>query len=99
MQRFYFESLEQNDEAIHLKNPNLLNQLNKVIRAKIGDTFIFFNGKENVDYIFELKNIEKREAFFVKIDEIEKDIFPKNIINIIQALPNKLEKIEFLLQK
>lgn len=99
MQRFYFENLEDEDEAITLKNSNLLNQLNKVLRAKIWEKFIFFNGKNFIDYIFELKNIEKREAFFVKTWFIEKENFIEKNINLVQSIPNKLEKIEFILQK
>lgn len=99
MQRFYFENLEEKDEAITLKNPNLLNQLNKVLRAKIWEKFIFFSGKNFIDYIFELKNIEKREAFFVKTWFIEKENFIEKNINLVQSLANKLEKIEFILQK
>jgi hypothetical protein len=33
MQRFYFENLEQADDSITIKNPDLLNQLNKVMRV------------------------------------------------------------------
>jgi hypothetical protein len=34
MQRFYFPNLEQKDDNIVVKNPDLLNQLNKVLRSK-----------------------------------------------------------------
>jgi len=34
MQRFYFPSLEKIDDNIVIKNPDLLNQFNKVLRAK-----------------------------------------------------------------
>jgi hypothetical protein len=34
MQRFYFPNLEQSDDNIVIKNPDLLNQFNKVLRAK-----------------------------------------------------------------
>jgi hypothetical protein len=34
MQRFYFPNLEERDDNIVIKNPDLLNQLNKVLRAK-----------------------------------------------------------------
>jgi hypothetical protein len=34
MQRFYFPDLEKKDDNIVIKNPDLLNQLNKVLRAK-----------------------------------------------------------------
>jgi len=35
MNRFYFEALEKTDDSITIKNPELLNQLNKVLRVKL----------------------------------------------------------------
>jgi hypothetical protein len=35
MQRFYFETLENKDKSITIKNSDLLNQLNKVLRVNI----------------------------------------------------------------
>jgi hypothetical protein len=34
MQRFYFNQLEKRDDSLTIKNPDLLNQFNKVLRAK-----------------------------------------------------------------
>ncbi len=99
MQRFYFELLEQSDTSITIKNANLLNQLNKVLRVKIWDELVFFNGKENIDYIYEIISIDKREIYLEKIWETE--IFSEiNFdLNIFWALPNKIDKIEHVLQK
>jgi hypothetical protein len=35
MQRFYFEHLEEKDDSLTIKNPEILNQLIKVLRVKI----------------------------------------------------------------
>jgi hypothetical protein len=35
MQRFYFPDLEQKDDNLVIKNPELLNQFNKVLRSKV----------------------------------------------------------------
>jgi len=99
MQRFYFPNLEENDDNIVIKNPDLLNQLNKVLRAKAWDEFVFFNGINNKDFIYKIITIEKREVYLEK--EWEKEINSEIDfdLNIIWALPNKIDKIEYILQK
>ncbi len=99
MQRFYFENLDKNDSSIIIKNPDLLNQLIKVLRAKNWDKFCFFNGINNINYFFEIKEVEKREIYLEKIWEQIVDNEIDFNLNIFQALPNKLEKLEYILQK
>lgn len=99
MQRFYFEKLEKEDESIAIKNPELLNQLNKVLRVKFWNKLAFFNWVDDRDFIFEVKEVEKREVYLEKIWEEEIDSEIDFDLNIFQALPNKLDKIEYILQK
>lgn len=99
MQRFYFENLENKDNNITIKNPELLNQLNKVLRIKIWEKLIFFNWVEKIDYIFEVVSIDKREIYLEKNDEKEIDSEIDFNLNFFQALPNKIEKIEYILSK
>lgn len=96
MQRFYIENLEKN---FFIEQKNLINQILKVLRARIWDKFIFFDWKLEKDFIYELKNIEKNKIFFEKIDEIEKKTEINFELNLFSALPNKIEKIEFIAQK
>jgi len=99
MQRFYFPNLEKSDDNIVIKNPDLLNQLNKVLRAKPWNEFVFFNGEDEIDFVFEIMSIEKREAYFEKKWEIQINSEIDFDLNIIWALPNKIDKIEYILQK
>lgn len=99
MQRFYFPDLELSDKSLMIKNPDILNQLNKVLRSKTWDKFIFFNGIENIDNVFELKQIEKREAYLEKVEQIENNSEIDFDLNIFQGLPNKLDKIEYIIGK
>lgn len=99
MQRFYFETLEQNDSSITIKNPDLLNQLNKVLRVNVWDKLAFFNGKDNIDYIFEIISVDKREIYLEKKWKIEKNTEIDFDLNIFWALPNKLDKIEYIIAK
>ncbi len=99
MQRFYFETLESTDSSITIKNPDLLNQLNKVLRVNVWDKLAFFNGVENIDYIFEIISVNKREIYFEKSWEIEKNTEIDFDLNIFWSLPNKLDKIEYIIGK
>ena len=99
MQRFYFQYLEKTDDSITIKNPESLNQLNKVLRAKAWDEFAFFNGQDDIDFIFKIISIEKREVYLEKQWEIEVDSEIDFDLTIFWALPNKIDKIEYIIQK
>ena len=66
MQRFYFENLEEIDDSLTIKNPDVLNQLIKVLRVKIWDELSFFNWEDLKDFIFEVKSVDKREVYLEK---------------------------------
>jgi len=99
MNRFYFENLEITDDSITIKNPLLLNQLNKVLRVKHWDELAFFNGVDDIDFIFKVKEVLKREVYLEKVwfNEVDSEI--ESDLNIFNALPNKLDKIEYIIKK
>lgn len=99
MQRFHIPILEASDDSMTIKNPDLLNQFIKVMRIKPGTEVAFFNGIEDIDYIFEVKDVQKREVYLEKTGYIEVDSEIDFDLNLINALPNKLDKIEYILQK
>jgi len=99
MQRFYFENLENTDTSITIKNPTLLNQLNKVLRVKAWDELSFFNGLESIDHVYKIISVDKREIYLEKTWEQENDSEIDFDLNIFGALPNKLEKIEHIVAK
>jgi len=99
MQRFYFEALESSDDSVTIKNPDLLNQLIKVLRVRTWDEIIFFNWVDDIDYIYKIISIDKREVYLEKQWYLENNSEIDFDINIINSIPNKLEKIELILQK
>lgn len=99
MQRFYFKNLEEIDDSITIKNPELLQQLIKVLRIKTWEEFSFFNWEEKRDYIFKVVSVDKREIYLEKVWYKDIDTEIDFELNIIWALPNKIEKIEYILQK
>ena len=98
MQRFYFKDLETTNFSFILKEENLIRQITKVLRAKIWDRFIFFNWEDFIDYIFEIKEIKKNEIIFEQVGRIEKNNQIKLELNLFQALPNKIDKIESIIK-
>lgn len=96
MQRFYKTDLSDN---FFINDKNFINQIVKVLRAKEWENFIFFDGKIQKDFIYKLEKIEKNKIFFTKIDEITKNSEINFELNLFASLPNKIEKIEFIVQK
>lgn len=96
MQRFYKTDLSDN---FFINDKNFINQIVKVLRAKEWENFIFFDGKIQKDFIYKLEKIEKNKIFFTKIDEIAKNSEINFELNLFASLPNKIEKIEFIVQK
>lgn len=99
MQRFYFPSLEEETDNITVKNKEFINQLIKVLRVKPWFEIIFFDWKNNIDQIYEVVSVDKREIYLEKKWFIENNSEIDFDLNIFQSLPNKPEKIEYILQK
>lgn len=98
MQRFYLNTdILWNDEFI-LKDEEIIYQLNKVLRAKIWDEVIFFNWISLIDFKYKINLIDKKSIIFSFISKIAKDFTNKDL-DLYQALPNKLDKIETIIQK
>ena len=99
MQRFYFPDLEKSDDSITIKNKELINQLTKVLRVNIWEKLSFFNWTDNLNFIFEIISIDKREVYLEKLEDKENKSEIEFDLNIFAALPNKLEKIEYTIKK
>ncbi len=96
MQRFFIswplgiDMILRDDEIIH--------QISRVLRAKCGEHIVLFDG-DGSETEYEITEITKKS---ITLRGIERR-FPKTetdkSITLIQALPNKYEKIEYILQK
>jgi len=98
MNRFYLEDLETSNYNFTLKNKEIVDQLLKVLRSKLWDKVIFFDWEDLYDYVFEIKEIWKKEIIFEQVDRIKKDSEINFELNLFQALPNKLDKIESIIK-
>ena len=93
---------ENEQITIDKKLPNILHQLTKVLRAKIGDQVALipanYKSIENTEYIFKISSIDKKEVTL----SLQKQTLihdPLNMdLGIVFALPNKPFKLEEVLQ-
>lgn len=99
MQRFYYTQL-QNEKIIIIKHDNnIYHQLTKVLRCKSWDKIILFDWSNYTDLVYEIESMDKKSISIKLIEKIEKKCNTKIKLNLYQALPNKHEKIELILQK
>jgi 16S rRNA (uracil1498-N3)-methyltransferase len=98
MQRFYLENLNTTIFNITLENKELIHQLSRVLRSKIWDKIILFDWEDDFDYIFEIKDILKTKINLEQVDRIQKKSEIDFELNLFQAIPNKMDKIESIIK-
>ncbi len=98
MQRFYLEDLNTTNFNFVLKDLDLIYQIWRVLRSKPWDRLILFDGKDLWDYIFEIKEIKKNEIILEQVNRIEKKSEINFELNLFQAIPNKMDKIEDIIK-
>jgi len=99
MQRIYLENTDLSQNNIILKDKELVHQLTKVLRVRIWEEIILFDGINSSDIIFTIIEIWKKEISLEKISENKNNSEIDFELSLYNALPNKLEKIEYIIQK
>lgn len=96
MQRFFVPFPLSID--VVLTDADIIHQFTRVLRFQIGDHVILFDG-DGSETEYEIVAIEKKSISLKGIART----FPKTeatkSVTLYQALPNKIEKIEYILQK
>lgn len=98
MQRFFLESNSLGNIEVILQDEEIIYQLIKVLRAKIGDEIIFFDSKKFIDFKYKITSIDKKNIIFSFIEKIIK-IQENYKLVLFQSIPNKIDKIEEIIQK
>lgn len=80
------------------QNKDIFNQIHNVFRAEIGYTCIFFDGKNNIDYVYRLDSKDKKTLNFTKVEEIIKEEREKSERTLCLALIKK-DGFEEVVQK
>ncbi len=99
MQRFHFPTLNNQELLIILNDNDIYHQLTKVLRINTWEEIIFFDWSNLYDYVYKIDFIEKKSIGFKLIKKLSKQSENHLEINLYQSIPNKQEKIEFILQK
>jgi 16S rRNA U1498 N3-methylase RsmE len=86
-------------EYIHISTTDMYHQICHVLRAAVGDMYIFFRGDGSADQVYSITDISKKVIIMKHIRGEIANIEPQLHISLYQALPNKHEKIEYILQK
>lgn len=98
MQRFFLESNSLGNIEVILQDEEIIYQLVKVLRVKLWDEVIFFDGSNPIDFKYKITSIDKKNIIFSFIEKIIK-IQENYKLVLFQALPNKIDKIEEIIQK
>ncbi|MDD2916665.1 MAG: RsmE family RNA methyltransferase [Candidatus Gracilibacteria bacterium] len=97
MQRFSFLDLSLGQD-ISISEETFVHQIAHVLRSRPGEQIILFNG-DGYDYIYTIVAITKKSIVLTYSEKQQNSSdFPMSI-RLYQSLPNKYEKIEYILQK
>lgn len=96
MQRF-FVSFPLNVD-ITITDKDIHHQLTRVLRIQVGEHVILFDG-DGSETEYEVVSIDKRAVSLRGHNHAFPETEPKKKIVLYQAIPNKYEKIEYIIQK
>lgn len=99
MQRFYINSPKIWENNFILDDKDIIHQLSKVLRVKLWEDIILFNGVDSKDYTYSIVEINKKEIVLKYESSITKNTEIDFELNLYQAIPNKLDKLEYIIQK
>lgn len=97
MQRFSFPHLSLGKD-ITLSEVSFVHQISRVLRSDIGENIVLFNG-DGREYVYTIRSITREDIGLSFERDHESMGDPKIPIRLYQAIPNKYEKIEYILQK
>jgi 16S rRNA (uracil1498-N3)-methyltransferase len=98
MQRIYLPDT-QFSEILEITQKELYHQLTRVLRARVDQEVIFFDGITLQDHIYVMVHINKNTVSFRRKEVISKSSELYLELTLYQALPNKFEKLEYIMQK
>lgn len=96
MQRFFVKFPLQID--MNLEDKNMIHQLTRVLRIQVGENIVLFSW-DGSEMEYSVIWIDKKSIQFRWKSQKYPNTEPKKKIELYQAMPNKYEKIEYILQK
>lgn len=98
MQRFLLLNFFPTEKFI-LEDKDIIYQCVKVLRLREWSEMILFNGKTQIDYVYKIESIDKKSFSLSLQEEISKKSELHFHLVLFQALPNKISKLEYIVQK
>jgi len=98
MQRIYLPNT-QFSKILEISDVTLYHQITRVLRARVWQRVIFFDGVKYEDIEYEIIHIDKKSVSFQKQNTIVKNSELDVEMSLYQAFPNKLSKLETIVQK
>ena len=98
MQRIYLPNMKLSD-VLEITQKDLYHQLTRVLRARVWQEVVFFDGKTLEDYLYAMIHIDKNSVSFKRKEIIAKSADMETEMTLYQACPNKLSKFETIVQK
>lgn len=96
MQRFFVTFPLQIDMSI--TDPDMVHQLTRVLRIQVGENIVLFSG-DGSETEYTIISIDKKTIQLCGQAQKYPNTESKKKIHLYQAMPNKYEKIEYILQK
>jgi len=97
LHRFFVEERIAPDIRLSIKDPKLLHQWQHVLRLKVGNEVILFDGF-GMDHRCELASLDKKEAICLVRESIKNAVAPTQQFFLFASLIKK-ERFEWLLEK
>ena len=83
---------------VRITDTDILQQLIKVLRIQQGESIVLFDG-DGSETEYEVTYVEKKSILLRGKNRTFPETETKKSLTLYQALPNKYEKIEYILQK
>ena len=96
MQRFFVTFPLAIDMIV--TDTTIVHQLSRVLRSSIWDQIILFAG-DGIDMTYEILDINKKSIKLRWIEQSIPDTESSKKVTLYQAIPNKYDKIEYIIQK
>ncbi|MBX9809252.1 16S rRNA (uracil(1498)-N(3))-methyltransferase [Candidatus Gracilibacteria bacterium] len=96
MQRFFVKFPLSID--MDISDSDIVHQLTRVLRAQIGESIVLFSG-DGTETEYEINRIDKKTIGLRGKAKRNLDSESKKKVYLYQSLPNKYEKIEYIIQK
>ncbi|MCD5375469.1 16S rRNA (uracil(1498)-N(3))-methyltransferase [Candidatus Gracilibacteria bacterium] len=98
MQRIYLPNTKFLD-VLEISEKQLYHQLTRVLRARVGQEVVFFDGIAREDHLYSMIHIDKNSVSFKRKEIISKNSELDTELALYQGFPNKLSKFETIVQK